>query len=73
MADAPGQTTDAADQRWFAAFLTHPGTRKPSAHTIKVYRQDRRIAWIGPGRDEDGASTRDRITRAVCGTRLVDQ
>ena len=69
----PARPPTRRDQRWFAAFLADRGTRKPSAHTIKFYRQDRRIAWIGPGRDEDGASTRDRITRAVCGTRLVDQ
>jgi hypothetical protein len=40
MADAHGQTTDAARPEWFAAFLADRGTRNPSAHTIKVYRQD---------------------------------
>ena len=25
---------------WFAAFLADRGTRKPSAHTLKAYRQD---------------------------------
>ena len=28
------------DPQWFAAFLADRGTRKPSAHTIKAYRQD---------------------------------
>ena len=41
MADAPSQT-DATVSRpaWFAAFLADRGTRKPSVHTIKAYRQD---------------------------------
>jgi hypothetical protein len=25
---------------WFTAFLADRGTRKPSAHTLKAYRQD---------------------------------
>ena len=37
-------TTDAAGDdglpAWFAAFLADRGTRKPSAHTMKAYRQD---------------------------------
>jgi hypothetical protein len=42
MADAPDQTdtTDVTRPEWFAAFLADRGTRKPSAHTMKAYRQD---------------------------------
>jgi len=36
----PARPPTRRDQRWFAAFLADRGTRKPSAHTIKVYRQD---------------------------------
>jgi integrase/recombinase XerC len=39
MADAPGPT-ERTRPEWFAAFLADRGTRKPSAHTIKAYRQD---------------------------------
>ena len=39
MADAPGPT-DVSRPEWFAAFLADRGTRKPSAHTMKAYRQD---------------------------------
>jgi integrase/recombinase XerC len=39
MANAPGYT-DILRPEWFAAFLADRGTRKPSAHTIKAYRQD---------------------------------
>ena len=39
MADTPGHT-EAARPEWFAAFLADRGTRKPSAHTLKAYRQD---------------------------------
>ena len=28
-----------ARPEWFAAFLSDRGTRKPSAHTLKAYRQ----------------------------------
>lgn len=31
---------DKARPEWFAAFLADRGTRKPSAHTLKAYRQD---------------------------------
>jgi site-specific recombinase XerC len=31
---------DGARPDWFAAFLADRGTRKPSVHTIKAYRQD---------------------------------
>jgi hypothetical protein len=36
MADTPGS----AEPELFAAFLADRGTRKPSAHTMKAYRQD---------------------------------
>ena len=38
MADAPD--TESSRPEWFAAFLADRGTRKPSAHTMKAYRQD---------------------------------
>ena len=31
---------DGARPEWFGAFLADRGTRKPSAHTLKAYRQD---------------------------------
>ena len=43
MADAPGQADgiiEDARPEWFAAFLADRGTRKPSVHTLKAYRQD---------------------------------
>jgi len=39
MADGPGNTEPSRPE-WFAAFLADRGTRKPSAHTMKAYRQD---------------------------------
>jgi integrase/recombinase XerC len=39
MSDAPGPSEPTRPQ-WFAAFLADRGTRKPSAHTMKAYRQD---------------------------------
>jgi site-specific recombinase XerD len=39
MVDAPGPTEPTRPE-WFAAFLADRGTRKPSAHTMKAYRQD---------------------------------
>lgn len=39
MANAPG-STDVSRPEWFTAFLADRGTRKPSAHTLKAYRQD---------------------------------
>ncbi|MDN4517107.1 tyrosine-type recombinase/integrase [Mycolicibacterium austroafricanum] len=42
MADASERCDDAPALRpeWFAAFLADRGTRKPSVHTMKAYRQD---------------------------------
>jgi hypothetical protein len=42
MADAPSRTdtTDVSRPDWFEAFLADRGTRKPSVHTMKAYRQD---------------------------------
>src|ERR1700693_5419968 len=39
MTDVP-TATEPARPEWFAAFLADRGTRKPSAHTMKAYRQD---------------------------------
>ena len=39
MANAAGDT-DVSRPEWFDAFVADRGTRKPSAHTIKAYRQD---------------------------------
>ena len=39
MVDAPGPAEPCRPE-WFAAFLADRGTRKPSAHTMKAYRQD---------------------------------
>jgi hypothetical protein len=33
-------TTKDARPAWFEAFLADRGTRMPSAHTVKAYRQD---------------------------------
>jgi integrase/recombinase XerC len=33
-------STDVSRPEWFAAFLADRGTRKPSVHTLKAYRQD---------------------------------
>src|SRR6478735_9579995 len=45
-----------ARPEWFAAFLADRGTRKPSAHTLKAYRQDfDAIATLVAG-DADGVS-----------------
>jgi hypothetical protein len=47
---------DGARPEWFAAFLADRGTRKPSAHTLKAYRQDfDAIATLVAG-DWDGVS-----------------
>jgi hypothetical protein len=49
-------TTDVAHPEWFAAFLADRGTRKPSAHTMKAYRQDfDAIATLVAG-DADGVA-----------------
>jgi integrase/recombinase XerC len=39
-ASASGADTAAATPNWFADFLNDRVTRKPSAHTMKAYRQD---------------------------------
>ena len=45
-----------ARPEWFAAFLADRGTRKPSAHTLKAYRQDfdAIAALIAGGEDLSG-------------------
>jgi len=39
-AGAAGRASAAASPNWFADFLNDRATRKPSAHTLKAYRQD---------------------------------
>ena len=53
---APSRLTvsTVARPQWFAAFLADRGTRKPSAHTLKAYRQDfDAIATLIVGGGED--------------------
>ena len=38
--EQPDGGVEGARPEWFAAFLADRGTRKPSAHTLKAYRQD---------------------------------
>jgi site-specific recombinase XerC len=42
MVNAPSlaASVEPSQPEWFAAFLADRGTRKPSAHTMKAYRQD---------------------------------
>lgn len=58
MADASERCDDARGLRpeWFAAFLADRGTRKPSVHTMKAYRQDfDAIATLITGRADEVA------------------
>ena len=56
MADA-ADDTGVSRPEWFAAFLADRGTRKPSAHTMKAYRQDfDAIATLILGADSTGMS-----------------
>jgi site-specific recombinase XerD len=56
MADTPGHT-EVARPEWFAAFLADRGTRKPSVHTLKAYRQDfDAIATLIAGADASDVS-----------------
>ena len=56
-------SVDRARPEWFAAFLADRGTRKPSAHTLKAYRQDfdAIAALIAGGEDRSGMAL-DTIT-----------
>lgn len=56
--------TEVSRPEWFASFLADRGTRKPSAHTLKAYRQDfDAIAAFIVGSDEDlSAMSLDHIT-----------
>jgi integrase/recombinase XerC len=59
MANVPSQAASVEPSRpeWFAAFLADRGTRKPSAHTMKAYRQDfDAIATLIAGGDTSDAS-----------------
>ena len=52
-----------ARPQWFAAFLADRGTRKPSAHTLKAYRQDfDAIAVLIAGGEDRSAMALDAIT-----------
>ena len=52
-----------ARPQWFAAFLADRGTRKPSAHTLKAYRQDfDAIATLIAGGEDLSAMALDAIT-----------
>src|SRR5215212_9760539 len=62
---------EGSSPEWFVAFLADRGTRKPSAHTLKAYRQDfDAIARFIIGSDEDlsamalGDITTDAMRRA---------
>ena len=52
-----------ARPEWFAAFLADRGTRKPSAHTLKAYRQDfDAIATLIAGGEDLAGMAVDAIT-----------
>ena len=57
----PKRRVQGARPQWFAAFLADRGTRKPSAHTIKAYRQDfdAIAAFIAGGGDLSGMALAD--------------
>ena len=57
----PKRRVQGARPQWFAAFLADRGTRKPSAHTIKAYRQDfdAIAALIAGGGDLSGMALAD--------------
>lgn len=77
MVDAPGHTAPVEVSRpeWFAAFLADHGTRKPSVHTLKAYRQDfDAIAVLITGhgdlsRMSPGDITSDTMRTAFCAVR----
>ena len=67
--DRPGDS-QVSRPEWFAAFLADRGTRKPSAHTLKAYRQDfDAITAIIVGSDKDlsAMSLGDITTEALRG------
>ena len=56
-------SVDRARPEWFAAFLADRGTRKPSAHTLKAYRQDfDAIAALIAGGEDLSSMALDAIT-----------
>jgi site-specific recombinase XerC len=70
--EVPSLPTDAAcaagRPAWFEAFLADRGTRKPSAHTMKAYRQDfDAIATLIVGENEPVAGM---PLRAICTEQL---
>jgi integrase/recombinase XerC len=66
---APGPVThrDVSRPEWFEAFLADRGTRKPSVHTLKAYRQDfdAIAAIIVGGDDLKSMSLSDITTEAM--------
>src|SRR5258705_13479982 len=53
----PPGPTEPTRPEWFAPFLADRGTRKPSAHTMKAYRQDfDAIATLAAGADPSDLS-----------------
>ena len=56
-------SVERARPEWFAAFLADRGTRKPSAHTLKAYRQDfDAIAALIAGGEDLSSMALDAIT-----------
>jgi hypothetical protein len=61
---------EASRPQWFAAFLADRGTRKPSAHTLKAYRQDfDPIATLIAGGDLSGMTVEAITVRHRHGVR----
>ena len=62
---------DGARPEWFAAFLADRGTRKPSAHTLKAYRQDfdAIATLIAGGEDLSGDAGRAPSRSTPCARR----
>ena len=68
-ASASDADTLAAPPDWFADFLNDRATRKPSAHTMKAYRQDfTAVADLLTSGDPAGVALSD-ITKTPCGRR----
>ena len=63
-------SVERARPQWFAAFLADRGTRKPSAHTLKAYRQDfDAIAALIAGGEDLSSMALDAITIDTCARR----
>jgi integrase/recombinase XerC len=75
----PSPPTEAAGDdirpAWFEAFLADRGTRKPSAHTMKAYRQDfDAIATLIVGEQRTGDRSfddeQDYVSQGSAGTNI---